>query len=170
MELQSIVNGLSANATAIPALLQSVLAEQVCWRPTPEAWSLLEVICHLYDEEREDFRQRVDYLLNRPNEALPPIDPAGWVTARNYNARDWATSLNAWLQERQQSLVWLHSLQDADWNIVRPAPWGGEMCAGDFLAAWLAHDYLHIRQINELHYAWHKEHAQPFDVRYAGDW
>jgi len=170
MELQSILNGLTANAAAIPALLQEVTTEQARWRPVPEAWSLLEVVCHLYDEEREDFRRCVNYMLNHPDEPFPPIDPAGWVTSRNYNERDWQGSLESWTQERQTSLLWLESLQDADWTIARPAPWGGEMRAGDFLAAWPAHDYLHIRQINELRYAWHKEHVQPFDVAYAGDW
>src|SRR4051812_38006804 len=107
MELQSIEDGLSANAVAIPALVQDVSLEQARWRPAPEAWSLLEVVCHLYDEEREDFRRRVNYLLNYPDEPLPPIDPAGWVISRNYNERDWMESVNAWLQERHTSLLWL---------------------------------------------------------------
>ena len=170
MELQSIVNGLSANAKAIPALLQDVSAEQARWRPSPESWSLLEVVCHLYDEEREDFRRRVNYTLYYPNEDFSPIDPAGWVISRNYNARDLAAALDDWLQERRSSVLWLESLKQADWNTARPAPWGGEMHAGDFLAAWLVHDFLHIRQINELLYAWHVAQSKPFTVGYAGDW
>ncbi len=46
----------------------------------------------------------------------------------------------------------------------------GDIRAGDFLAAWLAHDYLNIRQINELRFAWNVEQSKPFDVAYAGDW
>ena len=38
------------------------------------------------------------------------------------------------------------------------------------LAAWLAHDCLHIRQLNEIRYAWLATMAAPYAVGYAGDW
>ena len=38
---------------------------------------------------------------------------------------------------------------------------GAAKCgAGDMLAAWLAHDFLHIRQLNELHYAYWLENGR----------
>ena len=38
------------------------------------------------------------------------------------------------------------------------------------LAAWVAHDLLHLRQLVELHYAWTAQQLQPYSVAYAGDW
>jgi hypothetical protein len=44
------------------------------------------------------------------------------------------------------------------------------MRAGDMFAAWVAHDGLHIRQLNELHRSLLERAAKPYRVGYAGEW
>jgi hypothetical protein len=163
------IQTLADQAQAIYRLVENVSLEQARWRPASESWSLLEVINHLYDEEREDFREHLDFILHRSEGAWHRIDPQGWVTARSYNERDIDTSLENFLAEREKSLTWLRSLHDPDWQVVAQAPWG-PINAGDMFAAWLAHDLLHLRQIVELLYAWHAQEAGPYGVGYAGDW
>src|SRR5215212_1808204 len=114
LDLHHIVTRMRANTAAIAALARDVSDEQARWKPAADAWSLLEVVNHLYDEEREDFRTRLDYVLHRPGEPAPPIDPEGWVTARAYNQRDPRASLDAFLSEREASLEWLRGLQNAN--------------------------------------------------------
>ena len=63
-------------------LVAGVSPAEARFKPTSETWSILEVVCHLYDEEREDFRPRLDIALHRPEEKWQKIDPAGWVTTR----------------------------------------------------------------------------------------
>lgn len=169
LELNQIINRMRANADAIAALARDVSDAQARWKPTPAAWSLLEVVNHLYDEEREDFRTRVDYVLHRPGEQPPPIHPDDWVTARAYNQRDPRESLDVFLRERVASLEWLRGLHDPNWDAEYRSPWGDRR-AGDLLHAWLAHDHLHLRQLNELHYTYLVQEAAPYSVEYAGDW
>jgi hypothetical protein len=169
LDLNRIIDRMRANAGAVAALVSAVSVEQMRWRPAPEAWSLLEVVNHLYDEEREDFRTRLDYVLHRPGQHPPPIDPQGWVTARAYNQRDPRTSLDAFLREREASLEWLKDLATPNWDAEYRADWG-MLRAGDLLCAWLAHDHLHLRQLNELQYAYLAQQAAPYTVGYAGDW
>jgi hypothetical protein len=38
------------------------------------------------------------------------------------------------------------------------------------LAAWVAHDYLHIRQLNELHWQFLAGQVSPDALDYAGGW
>jgi hypothetical protein len=170
IELSYFIARLQNNASAIPALVQGVPEEQARWRPDAHAWSMLEVINHLYDEEREDFRTRFRLLLTQPDQPWPPIDPQGWVTSRDYNTRSWPLSIANWINERHVSLAWLRSLQNPQWDNSAQAPWGGLMHAGDILAAWLAHDCLHLRQLVELHYVYTAQQAQPYIVDYAGEW
>ncbi|MCB0058173.1 MAG: DinB family protein, partial [Caldilineaceae bacterium] len=59
------------NAQRIAALVAGVPDEQARWKPDAESWSILEVVNHLLDEEREDFRVRIDYTLHRPGEKWP---------------------------------------------------------------------------------------------------
>jgi len=160
---------LARNAKIIRAMLDRVTDEQARWKPMPMEWSILEVINHLYDEEREDFRTRIDYTLHRPGEDPPGIDPVGWVTARGYNQRELTDSLQNFERERQQSVVWLEGLVTPNWEKKYKRP-TFEISAGSLLASWLAHDFLHLRQLTALHYAWIQRTSEPFSVEYAGDW
>lgn len=170
MEIEQITATMQANAQRIVAWVAGVGEAQARWKPDAANWSILEVVNHLLDEEREDFRQRIDYTLHRPSEVWPPIDPSGWVTARRYNERDLAESLAAFLAERERSLVWLRGLPAPDWETTAIAPWGDPFPAGKLLAAWVAHDLLHLRQLVELHYAWTTAGLAPYTCEYAGDW
>ena len=167
--LESCLTRLSSSAETIASLARAVSDVQARWKPSPEAWSVLEVICHLYDEEREDFRTRVDFTLHKPDADWPPINPVGWVTERGYNQRDPAASLEAFLSERRKSLAWLRSLQNPTWESTHTSP-RGSMRAGDVLAAWVAHDHLHIRQLNQLHWQYLSQDVAPVSLEYAGGW
>lgn len=168
--IQHAILRLTASGAAIAELARGITLEQARWKPAPDQWSLLEVLCHLYDEEREDFRQRLDLTLHQPDQPLPPIDPQGWVSARAYNQRDLAGVLAQFLAERQQSLAWLGALQAPNWDAPVMSPHLAGLRAGDMLAAWVAHDLLHIRQLNELRYQLVVQAFAPYSPEYAGEW
>ncbi len=168
LDLSFAIQRFQHNVQAISALAAEVDTAQARWKPAPEEWSILEVIHHLYDEEREDFRPRVDLTLHHPNVPWPPIDPEGWVIARRYNERELGEMLAAFQSERAASLAWLGTLDNPDWSRSHPA--AGTLHAGDLLASWLAHDTLHLRQLAQLHHQYTAYLAQPYGVRYAGEW
>ena len=99
MDYNSLVASLHDRARTIEILARGISDEHARWKPTPDTWSILEVINHLYDEEREDFRARLDIILHRPTEPWAPIHPSAWVTERSYNTRDLDMSVNNWLAE-----------------------------------------------------------------------
>ncbi len=75
MDLDYSIDRLSKNRWAFESLVKGASPEQVRWKPSPDKWSMLEVINHLYDEEREDFRARLEPVLADPRRPLSPIDP-----------------------------------------------------------------------------------------------
>jgi hypothetical protein len=169
MDAHILFSDLANGGQIIRNLVEGTPQAEAEARPEADAWSMLEVVCHLYDEEREDFRQRLDYTLHKPGEKWPPIDPGGWVTSREYNERDLKDALAGFLAERERSLAWLNSLKNPDWEASHEMPFG-VMKAGDLLASWVAHDNLHTRQLVELRRSRLVRLSQPYDVRYAGDW
>jgi hypothetical protein len=169
MNLAKAIAHLRENSEIIRQLVQNMSDEAARYRPEPDAWSVLEVVNHLVDEEREDFRAHLDQILHRPDETWLRIDPQAWVTEREYNGRSLPTSLANYLQERQQSLNWLENLDDPDWTAVHPTPWG-HISAGEMMAAWVAHDLLHMRQLVELKWALTVRDLAPHQVDYAGRW
>lgn len=169
MNQDHFIQQMAYNAESIRTFTEGVSTEQARWRPNPESWSLLEVINHLYDEEREDFRLHLDHILYKPDRPWHSIDPEGWVTGRSYNERDLSLSVRNFMDERQQSIAWLQGLIGVNWETSAEAPFG-RITAGDMFAAWVAHDLLHLRQLVELHYAYTVQAVQPYRVRYAGEW
>ena len=169
IELADIISRMKANAGIIQGLATNLRAAQESWKPAPDKWSILEVINHLYDEEREDFRQRLEFVLRDPQAEWPGIAPQEWVTSRAYCDRDLPDSLNNFLSEREKSLAWLQSLT-APRLENRHERQGRTLSAGDLLTSWLAHDFLHIRQLTRLHWQYLNANSAPFKTEYAGPW
>ncbi|MEZ5003916.1 MAG: hypothetical protein R2730_12880 [Chitinophagales bacterium] len=139
----------------------------VSWKPEVSKWCLLDIACHLLDEEIYDFRSRVQHTLENPHLKMSPIDPEGWVNSKKYMEQNYSTVVQKLLEERNHSIQWLLSLQNAHWNNSYEHPVIGSLSAKQFLANWLAHDYLHLRQIMKLKFQY-LEHYSKQDLRYAG--
>ncbi|MGB4837896.1 MAG: DinB family protein [Saprospiraceae bacterium] len=169
MNYNEVIKGLSANRNVYYEILSGLTEEIYLWKPAPDKWCLLEIVCHLYDEEREDFRARIMHILETPTEPLPPIDPQGWVKSRNYVQQNYSESLNNFLIERERSVKLLKAISNPNWNNAYQHPKFGKMTAKMFLSNWLAHDFLHFRQIVKLKYDYLKQMTEE-DLNYAGNW
>jgi len=169
MDFKNLYDDLANGPAVLRALTHGISQEEAVLKPGEDSWSILEVLCHLFDEEREDFRLRLDLILHHPGEPWPPINPRGWAIERAYLNRNLADMLAGFAEERRISLLWLEALAGADWETAAAAPWGG-MKAGEMLAAWAAHDKLHFRQLVELRYQRVLRLAAPYAALYAGEW
>jgi hypothetical protein len=169
MVYETLVQELANGQEILVGLLAGISQADAQVKPNPESRSFLEVISHLFDEEREDFRQRLDNMLHRPKDPWPPIRPDEWVTERHYNEQDLATMIMNFKVERRKSLDWLRSLDAPDWEADYATPFG-VMKAGDMLSAWVEHDTLHMRQLVELRHERILGITEPYQVKYAGEW
>lgn len=164
-----IINQLESNSGVFENLFSNIPADKIKWKPSKDKWCLLEIISHLYDEEREDFRARLEKILNEDHN-WDPNDPQGWVKSRNYIEKDYAKTLNDFLEERKKSILWLKDLKVKDWNVKAVHPKFGEFPAYPMLCNWLAHDYIHIRQILRLKYQMLEAGLNSGELGYAGEW
>jgi hypothetical protein len=169
MEFETLYRELRNSTDIINTLLLGINQEEAQIRPAPAAWSILEVVCHLYDVEREDFREHLDFILHRQDEEYHVIDPQSWVSERHYNEQDFQTMQDEFFAERGKSLQWLKGLVEADWDITYTSEYGS-VTAGEMFSCWIAHDNLHIRQLVELRRARIERITKPYPIEYAGDW
>jgi len=163
-----IIQQMAANANVFSAQLEYKSPNEYTFKPNPDKWCMLEVICHLVDEEREDFRARVKSVLDDPKQELPGFNPVEWVSSRKYIEQDFEVKLSEFLEERRKSIEWLKSLTNPGWNNAFDHSKRGPLSAEFFLANWLAHDYIHIRQINRLSFEYLK-HQAGVNLDYAGN-
>ena len=169
MNIEYYAKKMADNANTIRQMTEGIADEQARWKPDPGAWSILEVVNHLYDEEREDFRVRLDVMLHRPQESLPKWDPVGAVRERDYQSRDFGESVDKYMRERGASIEWLTGLVSPNWEAVYENP-NFRMSAGDMFASWYVHDLLHMRQIVTLQWKYSVIGLMPHSVDYAGAW
>jgi len=167
--MNDIIEQLEKNKALFYNLLKHEDDTMILWKQSPKKWDLLHIVCHLHDEEVDDFRYRVQWVLEKPNETPPPFNPLDWVTERNYKQQDYTSKLDAFIAEREKSIAWLKSLKNVNWDSYFEHAKLGKLTAKYFLVNWLAHDYLHIRQILKLKFDCLQQQSGEF-LDYAGGW
>jgi hypothetical protein len=154
-----------------PALLGTLLAglDAESWRarPAPDEWAPVEIVCHLRDEEAEDFGARLRVILAGEDRFLP-IDPERWAVERGYREADPTAALTVLRRLRAENLTLLADarVEDLARAVAQPS---GELLSGlDLVVAWVTHDRLHLHQIvGALARAWADRWA-PYRAAYAG--
>lgn len=151
---------------AIEGVLAGIGDDEAEYRPTPEAWSVLDVLVHVLHEEGADFRVRFRATLQDPTGPWPPLDPHTTVEAARHGIRSARALVERFREERAVSLAWLATLDAPDLERAHDLD-GRRLRAGDLLAAWVAHDLVHLRQLTGARLAWWARRAAPFDFGYA---
>jgi len=169
MEFSSLYLELQSSTEILRSLLAGITQEDAQIKPGRESWSILEVVCHLHDTEREDFREHLDFILHRQNEEYHTIDPQDWITSRKYNEQNFNEMKEKFFAERRKSLDWLKEISTSDWDITYTSEYGS-VSAGEMFSCWIAHDNLHSRQLVELRRHRIEEITKPYPIEYAGDW
>ncbi len=157
-------------ARLLPALdLLAGDLDDATWRarPAPAEWAPLEIVCHLRDEETEDFGARLRVVL-AGGRAFAPIDPERWVEERSYRAAAPRGALGALRDRRTASLDFLGTVAPERLAAAVAHPRLGPISGLDLLAAWVTHDRLHLTQLaGTLARLWAARWA-PLKAGYAG--
>lgn len=119
------------------------------WKPSPERWSIGEVLGHLADVEIT-FRGRVQKMLDHNNPPLEPYDQNAAYAAGKYagKARE---NLKLFCHERDRTLSWLRYVPAAMVERTGQHAALGPISVGHIMNEWSLHDMGHIRQILELY-------------------
>ena len=171
MDTHFYITQLRKNRSIFEDIFRSAGQSMQRWKKDDSSWSFLEVLCHLLDEEREDFRLRLQSLWNDPNEDFIPIDPANWPQQRKYLEQDFNSVLEDFLNERSNSCAYLEELDPSDprWNNSKMHEHLGKLTPSFYLLNWLAHDLLHIRQLTRIRYDYLIS-ISDIEIDYAGNW
>ena len=170
MDFPKLIDSLERFGTLLPVVIADVRPADARWRPESGGWSVLEIVCHLADEEVEDFRRRLRLTLENPTTAWPPIDPEGVSIERKYNEQDMEKVLARFVAERVSSIEWLRSIKNANWDSTNVHPKFGPIRAGEVMVSWAAHDQLHLRQIAKRLFQMNVRDGAPYSTDYGGEW
>jgi hypothetical protein len=170
IDVTRLIERLEWFGAALRAVVSGVPMDDARWKSPDGAWSILEIVRHLLDEEIEDFRRRIRLTIETPAADWPANDPERWAVERRYNEAPLAETAAKFAEERAASVRWLRERVSIDWSVAHSHPQYGSFHAGDLLASWAAHDALHLRQIAKRLYQLTQRDAGKFSIDYAGEW
>ena len=165
---EQLINRLETNITVFNSLLNNRDKNEYFFKPKPQEWSMIQVLSHLVDEEKFDFRTRVFSVLNNPEEPLPAFDPVMTLESKSFVEEDYNELLDQFMDERIKTVAMLRALEKPNWQNAFQHPKEGPLTAGFFLTNWVAHDIIHIQQLNRLAYQYLKTYAKT-ELGYAGN-
>jgi hypothetical protein len=166
-----LLAGARRELSSLPAVLAALLTnlDATAWRtrPVPTEWAPVEIVCHLRDEEVEDFGARLRVIMEGGT-AFVPIDPERWAVERRYLEDDGSRALASFRERRTASLGLLAKIDPARLSGSVEHRRFGRLSGLDILAAWVEHDRLHLTQLTAtLARGWATRWA-PLHTEYAG--
>jgi hypothetical protein len=170
-EPRDVLTSARLELARFPQVLDAVLKDldAAVWRARPATgeWAPIEIVCHLRDEEVEDFGARLRVVLEG-GQRFTPIDPERWATDRRYLDDDGPRALTAFRERRAASLDALVAIAPSRLTPVVAHARTGGLSGLDILAAWVEHDRLHLAQLGAtLARTWATRWA-PLHTEYAG--
>jgi hypothetical protein len=130
-------------------LLQALAAPQVPWRwrPAPDAWSLVEILCHLRDVECEVHQPRFRAMSETENPFLPGVDADEWAAPRGYFWQDGRAALADFVAARRDTLALLEHLPEDAWLREARHAFFGQTTLHELLYLVVQHDRVHRQQV-----------------------
>jgi hypothetical protein len=133
-----------------PASLSQALAPTHVhwrWRPSPDAWSLVEIVCHLRDVEREVHQSRFQRMLETENPFISGVDADQWAGPRDYFRQDGHSALAGFIAARGQTLALLKDLPAAASLREARHAFFGQTTLHELLNLVVQHDRVHWQQV-----------------------
>ncbi len=147
----------TAILASTPAVLQSLTADLTdrAWKhqPAPDDWSILEIVCHLRDTEREVHKLQLEALRKERQPFVPRPDAAVWAKQRNYLNENGSAALAGLLAARADTLREVTEASSETWEKPARHAIFGPTHFGEVIGFMADHDRLHIQQ------AWETLHA-----------
>ncbi|MGC4192314.1 MAG: DinB family protein [Thermomicrobiales bacterium] len=123
------------------------------WRPTPDAWSIHEIVVHCADSEANAYT-RIRMLMAEPNPLIIGYDQDAWVTRFDYHARAVEPAFAVIESVHVHTADLLGIFTDDDWTRSGMHSEQGAYTASDWLRSYSEHLFEHVNQIRANVAAW----------------
>ena len=150
--IESIMSILIATPASLRGLFFDV--DNVKWaeKGTKDEWSLIELICHLRDIEREVHQMQIKLFESKVDPFIPRPDTSVWSSQRDYLHDDGPAALESYIEARRETLEILRKLSEVDWQRKARHAIFGPTNFMEIISFIARHDGMHLQQAwNILH-------------------
>ncbi|MGA2378146.1 MAG: DinB family protein [Spirochaetia bacterium] len=140
---------LAATPRQVERLIKGLTRKRLGKRPSPEKWSVTEILAHLADVEIvQGFRIRL--ILGASGISIQGFDQDVWARYSDYATHDPALSLEGYRVNRQRTLRLLKSLPKEMWDNFGVHSERGKETVRRVAEMMAGHDINHLRQIQAI--------------------
>ena len=142
-----LVDALRAMPIVFQASLQGCTQEQAqALRGGDDGWSVLEVLCHLRDNE-ERVLERMRLMRDEVDPFIAAYDQEQWARERTYTADNLREALETFVRLRAIHIAELVALTLADWERTGQHEERGRITIGIQTMRVVCHDAIHAAQL-----------------------
>jgi hypothetical protein len=138
-----------ATIDTLTRLVSGASVSKLRERPTPEQWSVTEILAHLADAEIV-YGWRIRAILGAPGGRIEAYDQNAWSAAGHYSTRDPNDSLELLCALRKANLALLCSLTPEQWKFYGIHAERGQESLERLAEMYSGHDLNHLRQIERI--------------------
>jgi DinB superfamily len=140
---------LAATPRQIARLVKGVSKKKLSKRPTPQRWSVTEILAHLADSELvHGFRLRL--ILGASGAPIQGFDQDAWAVVSDYAKHDPALSLEAMRVNRERTVRLLKGLPRDAWDRYGMHSERGKETVARVTEMMAGHDLNHLKAIREI--------------------
>jgi hypothetical protein len=150
-EIRTHTDTLKATPAKLRAALKGVPKKTLLFVPAPGKWSILEIVCHLRDMERDAYLARYQRILAEHEPRLPDIDGELYAVEREYRSASLAEALRDWTRLRKECLKLLARVKGEQWQRAGVHETAGRLTLADLLRRHaVGNDEAHLGQIEAI--------------------
>ena len=142
---------LAATPQALKAAIKGLPKKLLLWTPAPGKWSILEILCHLRDMEREAYLERYTRILSEDEPRLPDLNGEALAITRAYRSQRAPEVVREWVALRRQTLQLLRKAGQAQWARAGVHATAGRLTMEDVIRRHaVGNDEAHLGQIDAI--------------------
>jgi uncharacterized damage-inducible protein DinB len=142
---------LAATPQTLKASLKGLSKKVLLWTPAPGKWSILEILCHMRDMEREAYIERYTRILSEDEPKLPDLNGDSFAILRAYRSQKAPEVVREWVALRRQTLQLLRKTGKVQWGRAGVHETAGRLTMEDLIRRHaVGNDEAHLRQIEAI--------------------
>lgn len=146
-----LLDQLRATPRLLTEAVRGLQRNVVGWTPAPGSWSILEVVCHMRDMEREAYLARYERMLRGDRPHLPGVDGDRLACELDYRRQRLSEALREFRKLRKQTLALLTGFDTATWALEGVHETAGPITMHDLLERQVrGDDLVHLKQVETI--------------------
>jgi DinB family protein len=150
MEIRSTVEALARTPERVKQLVGDLDERQLRHKPSPERFSVTEIVLHLRDLDVEGYAVRVRRMLAEERPVLVDVDGQRLAQERKYNEQALAPALQEFAASRRASVAFLRTVVKRDLTRKAQLEPLGTVTLAQLLDRWREHDQEHLVELEQL--------------------